>query len=123
MSDQTTPPPDQNNGKNSIPEWLEEFEELANRELGEGSSCAQVHPIIERWFMNLMDGEPPESRASVMQAMSCLATEVLYSSPDDLIESLLEDVDEDMLAIWVEHILLVGRAFEIALRNGDLDDL
>jgi hypothetical protein len=38
-------------------------------------------------------------------------------------DSLLEYVDEDELAAWVEHVLLVGRAFEISLRKGDLDDL
>ncbi|MBI5666951.1 MAG: hypothetical protein HZC41_03015 [Chloroflexi bacterium] len=105
------------------PKWLDEFEDLANRELDEGSSCEQIHPIIERWFQRLMEGEPPQSRDSVMQAMACLSTEVLYNSPDDLIESLMANMSEDDLATWIEHILLVGRAFEIALRNGELDDL
>ncbi|NWG16692.1 MAG: hypothetical protein HXY41_08660 [Chloroflexi bacterium] len=105
------------------PQWLDEFEDLANRELEEGSSCEQVHPIVERWFQNLMEGEPPESRDSVMQAMACLSTEILYNSPDEFAERLLEHMSEDDLAMWIEHILLVGRAFEIALRNGDLDDL
>jgi hypothetical protein len=40
-----------------------------------------------------------------------------------LIDTLLERVDEDEVALWIEQILLVGRAFEIALRRGDLDDL
>ncbi|HEX2907713.1 MAG TPA: hypothetical protein VHO69_12670 [Phototrophicaceae bacterium] len=105
------------------PQWLDEFEELANRQLDEGSSCEQVHPIIERWFERLMEGDPPESRDSIMQAMACLSTEVLYNAPDDLLESLLGNVNEDDLANWVEQILLIGRAFEISLRKGDLDDL
>ncbi|MEZ4671767.1 MAG: hypothetical protein R3E39_28010 [Anaerolineae bacterium] len=61
-NDQSSPPDD--------PRWLDEFEELANRQLEDGSSCDQVHPIIERWFANLMQGEPPTSRASIQQAMS-----------------------------------------------------
>ncbi len=105
------------------PKWLDEFEDLANRELEDGSSCEQVHPVVERWFQQLMEGEPPESRDSVMQAMACLSTEILYNSPDNLVEGLAEHMSEDDLATWIEHILLIGRAFEIALRNGDLDDL
>lgn len=105
------------------PEWLRAFEELANSQLGEGSSCEQVHPIVARWFDQLMDSDPPASRDSVLQAMSCLATEVLYSSPDDVMNPLLEQVEEDDVALWIEQILLIGRAFEIALRNGELDDL
>lgn len=103
--------------------WWDEFEDLANRELEEGSSCEQIHPIIERWFHQLMEGEPPQSRDSVMQAMACLSTEILYNAPEELVEPLAEHIGEDELAMWVEHILLIGRAFEIALRSGDLDDL
>ena len=105
------------------PEWLRQIEELANAQLGSGSSCEQVHPIVARWFEELMDSDPPESRDSVVQATSCLATEVLLSSPEEIIGPLLEASDEDEVALWIEQILLVGRAFEIALRNGDLDDL
>lgn len=112
-----TPSPD------DYPEWLRAIEDLANSQLGEGSSCEQVHPIVARWFDKLMDSDPPASRDSVMQAVSCLATEVLYSSPDDVTNSLLEQVEEDDVALWIEQILLIGRAFEIALRNGELDDL
>jgi hypothetical protein len=113
---------DQSSGHND-PKWLDEFEELANDQLEDGSACEQVHPIIERWFHKLMETEPPESRPSVAQAMACLSTEVLFNSPDELVDTLLEHMEEDDLAIWIEHILLVGRAFEIALRKGDLDDL
>ena len=105
------------------PEWLKRIEEFANAQLGTGSSCEQVHPIVARWFEKLMDNDPPESRDSVVQAISCLATEVMFNSPDNLIDPLLEHVDEDEVALWIEQILLVGRAFEIALRSGDLDDL
>lgn len=108
---------------NDRPDWLNPFEDMANEQLGEGSSCEQVHPIMERWFTKLMDGAPPESRDAVMQANSCLATEILYSSPEHLIEPMLAHVSEDEIAIWIEQILLVGRAFEIALREGELDDL
>ena len=105
------------------PNWLDEFEDLANQQLDYGSSCEQVHPIVERWFQKLMENDPPESRASVEQAMSCLSTEVLNGLPDDVIEPLLDHMTEDDLATWVQHILLIGRAFESALHNGELDDL
>lgn len=109
--------------QNDQPDWLSPFEDMANERLGEGSSCEQIHPVIERWFSKLMDGEPPASRDSVIQATSCLATEVLFSSPEHLIEPLLEYASEDEIAVWIEQILMVGRAFEIALQNRDLDDL
>jgi len=105
------------------PDWLDEFRELANRELAEGSSCEQVHPVVERWYRNLMQNEPPPSRDSVLQAMACLSTEILYDAPDDVLDAVLEHVDEEALAGWIEYVLMVGRAFEISLRNGDLDDL
>jgi hypothetical protein len=105
------------------PKWLNEFEDLANRELEEGSSCEQVHPIVETWFQNLMEKDPPASRDSIMQAMACLSTELMYSAPEDIVEAVLQQVDEDALAGWIEYVLMVGRAFEIALRNGELDDL
>jgi hypothetical protein len=105
------------------PDWLREFEELANRKLDHGSSCDQIHPLVERWFSRLMEGEPPDSRSSVAQAMACLSTEILHHTPEDILDPLLEHMSEDDLALWVEHILLVGRAFEIALKSGDLDDL
>ncbi|MBL8119978.1 MAG: hypothetical protein JNJ78_20775 [Anaerolineae bacterium] len=115
MSDQSSPPED--------PRWLDEFEELANRELKDGSSCEQVHPIVERWFEKLMQGDPPNSRDSVQQAMACLATEIIYNTPEDITEPLLEKIGEDELAVFIEHVLLIGRAFEKALDNGELDDL
>ena len=105
------------------PKWLDEFEDLANRELDEGPSCEQIHPIIERWFQQLMEHDPPQSRDSVDQAMACLSTEVLYSIPDDLLKALAQHLSEEDIATWIEHTLLIGRAFEIALRSGELDDL
>jgi hypothetical protein len=115
MSEQPIPP--------NEPEWLDEFQELANDQLDDGSSCEQIHPIVERWFSELIQGDPPPSRDSVMQAMACLATEILNSSPEYLVESVVDEVGEDELAVWIEQILLIGRAFEIALRKGELDDL
>lgn len=105
------------------PEWLDQFEDLANRQLAEGPSCEQVHPIIAEWFYNLMENEPPVSRDSVEQATACLASEVMASTPDHLLEPMLQVIDEDELALWIEQILLVGRAMEMSLRNGELDDL
>lgn len=105
------------------PNWLDEFEELANRELSEGPSCEQVHPVVERWYRGLMQHEPPASRDSVLQAMACLSTEILYDSPDDVLESVLQNIDEEALSGWIEYVLMVGRAFEASLRNGELDDL
>jgi hypothetical protein len=105
------------------PDWLDDFEELANRELADGSSCEQVHPVVERWYQRLMEQEPPPSRDSVLQAMACLSTEILYDAPDDVLEEVLKHLDEDVLVGWIEYILMIGRAFEIALHSGDLDDL
>ncbi|MCB9454504.1 MAG: hypothetical protein H6671_00795 [Anaerolineaceae bacterium] len=105
------------------PKWLDEFEQLANEQLGHGSSCEQVHPIVEQWFNQLMNEDPPESRDSVAQAMACLSTEILYTTPQQLRDILMQHITEDDLALWIEHVLLVGRAFEIALNDGKLDDL
>ncbi|KXK21654.1 MAG: hypothetical protein UZ15_CFX003001384 [Chloroflexi bacterium OLB15] len=105
------------------PEWLDEFRDLANRELQDGSSCEQVHPIVESWYHRMLQQPPPPSRDSVLQAMACLATEVLHSAPEDMVDEILANVDEDTLASWIEYVLMVGRAFESALRKGELDDL
>jgi hypothetical protein len=82
-----------------------------------------VHPIVERWYRHLMEHEPPDSRESIMQAMACLSTEILYDTPDAVLKEVLNHVDEDTLANWIEYVLMIGRAFERGLRNGDLDDL
>lgn len=105
------------------PDWLRPIEDLANEQLGHGSACDQVHPIVARWFEQLMQGDPPLSRDAVQQAVSCLATEVYYSTPEEVAEGLENTLDEDDVILWVEQILLIGRAFECALRRGELDDL
>jgi hypothetical protein len=105
------------------PDWLHEFEDLANRELEAGASCEQVHPIVKNWFEKLLQQDPPASRDSVMQAMACLSTEVMNTIPDDLFDSMMEFFSEDELGGWIEYVLMVGRAFEISLRGGELDDL
>ncbi len=105
------------------PDWLRSIEDLANEQLGDGSACEQVHPIVVRWFEKLMQGEPPLSRDAVQQAVSCLATEVYYSTPVEVAEALENTLEEEDVILWVEQILLIGRAFEGALRRGELDDL
>ena len=105
------------------PEWLEEFPQLADRELGAGSSCEQVHPIVQRWYQELLESEPPASRDSVLQAMACLSREILAEAPPAFFDRETGQMDDDQLAGWVEYILMVGRAFEIALHSGALDDL
>ncbi|PJF41276.1 MAG: hypothetical protein D6737_05130 [Chloroflexi bacterium] len=114
--------PLQSSDSSEDPKWLIEFESLANEQLGHGSSCEQIHPIIERWYNNLLEDEPPATRDSVWQAMACLATELLLDAPEEITDVLI-DADDDVVALWIEHILLVGRALEIGLQKGDLDDL
>jgi hypothetical protein len=112
------------------PKWLEEIQDLANEVLGSaenGSACEQVHPIIARWYdetLMKMEEEPLEDRSAVWQAVSCLATEIMMDAEfDESLEPLFETIDEDMLGMWIEQILLIGRAMEASLRDGDLDDL
>ncbi|MBN1202105.1 MAG: hypothetical protein JXJ20_09640 [Anaerolineae bacterium] len=104
------------------PDWLEEFEDLANKQLPEGSSCAQVHPLIAAWYEEVMNDDPPKSRDSVWQAMHCLTTEVLNDVPVEIVDALSGEIS-DQVADWVTELLLVGRAFQIALDSGRLDDL
>ncbi len=109
---------------NPRPDWLDEFEDLANQELDEGSACVQVHPIVEAWYTALMNDEPPASRDSVLQAIACLSTEVITDIPDGLLAAIeLTDDSQEELILWVQEILMVGRAFQIALDKGQLDDL
>jgi hypothetical protein len=106
------------------PEWLEEFQVLADEKLGYGSACEQVHPIVEKWLDDLLAGDPPDSRDSVWQAMSCLTTEVIYkTTPDDILDVLQEHFEETEVASWLEGVILIGRAFQMALDSGRLDDL
>lgn len=106
------------------PDWLDEFEDMANEHLTEGSACKQIHPIVEQWYDELMDGEPPVSRDSVLQAIACLSTEIIFDMPDELLDAFtIGDGDDNELALWVQEILMIGRAFQIALNQGELDDL
>lgn len=114
MSDQQTP---------QDPDWLDEFEDLANEELVDGSACDQIHPIIATWYEEVMTGDPPASRDAVWQAMQCLTTEALEDIPQELAAALAEHDLNDVLEEWVTELLLVGRAFQMALDNGRLDDL
>ena len=105
-------------------DWLDEFETMANDALTEGSACAQVHPIVERWLDDLLEGDPPTSRDSVWQAMSCLTTEIIYKlTPENILDVLEENFEEDEIAMWLESVVLIGRAFQQALDQGELDDL
>ncbi len=117
MSDAAHPPDDR--GTN----WWDEFEDLADRQLEAGASCEQVHPVVERWFEQLMAHDPPVSRPSVEQALACLTTEILNSAPDEIFQQLMEAMTEDELAGFVEQVLRIGQAFERSLHNGELDDL
>lgn len=117
MDNETQPPEDRK------PQWWDEFEELADQELEAGASCEQVHPIISRWFEQLLTAEPLASRPSIDQAAACLTTEILNSAPEEMIDQLLQIVDEDEVAQFIEQVLYIGRAFERALHNGELDDL
>jgi hypothetical protein len=131
MSSQHIPPNSHNdNQPQQDPKWLEEIQHLADEILGasdNGSACDQVHPIVARWYDEMlehMEDEAVEDRPSVWQAVSCLATEIMLDAEmDEGLAPLLETVDEDMLGMWIEHILMVGRSLEADLRDGKLDDL
>lgn len=114
------------NDSSELPEleWLEEFQIMADEQLNEGSACAQVHPIVEKWLEELLEGEPPEARDAVWQAMACLTTEVLIkATPEHVLDVLEAHFNEEEIAAWLEGVLLIGRAFQIALDSGRLDDL
>lgn len=115
-----------NNDDEQRPHWLDEFEDMANEDLTEGSACAQIHPIVENWYDDLMEKEPPASRDAVLQAIACLSSELLFDMPDELFNAFhaTDEADNsEELALWVQEILMIGRAFQIALDKGDLDDL
>jgi hypothetical protein len=108
------------------PEWLNDIEDYADSQLAnldDGAACEQVHPFVERWYKKLMDEEPPASRDAVLQAMACLSSELMNSIPEDIFASLMEVLDEDEIAGWIEYVLMVGRAFEVSLKKGEFDDL
>jgi hypothetical protein len=106
------------------PKWLDEFENLANSQLASGSACSQIHPIVERWYQKLQTQDRPPSRDSVMQAISCLSTELIEEMPSEIFEAVSNnDLAYDQIAIWIQQILMVGRAFQLSLDRGELDDL
>jgi hypothetical protein len=104
-------------------EWLDEFEQLANEQLDQGSACEQVHPIVENWLNDWLDSDFPEPRSSVSQALACLASEMLDNAPESILDTLLEHCDEDEVFAWVQGVLLTGQAFQKGLDDGLLDDL
>jgi hypothetical protein len=108
---------------NWLDDWFEEFSRMADRRLGEGSSCAQIHPVIERWFLGWLQKDMGPMRGSVAQALACLSTEVLNIAPKPVLDALLEHCDEDEVARWIQHVLATGKAFQAALDSGELDDL
>ena len=127
-NNQQSSPNDQNSSED--PQWLDEIQDLANEVLGapeNGSACDQVHPVIAKWYddaLDRMEAEAIEDRPAVWQAVSCLATELMLEAEvDETLAPMFDAVDEDMLGMWIEHILMVGRAMEASLRDGDLDDL
>lgn len=106
------------------PEWLEEFQLLADEQLGEGSACDQVHPIVEQWLAELLENDPPASRDAVLQAMACLTSEIIFKvTPDNILDILQEHLEEEEVSTWLESVVLIGRAFQMALDSGRLDDL
>ena len=109
--------------ENSDLNWLNEFEQMADDKLGDGSACEQVHPIVERWLQEWLDSDVPAPRSSVSQALACLATEIINNTPEHILDVLMEHCEEDDIFQWVQSILITGQAFESALNNGRLDDL
>jgi len=109
--------------KNERPTWLDEFETLADSELGEGSACQQVHPIVEAWHQEWLNSEIEEPRDAVSQAVACLAAEVLSSAPDVILNALIDYGGEEEVYQWIQGILITGQAFQSALDSGRLDDL
>lgn len=117
-------PQQSDHGSAREPNWLHDLEEYANQNLEEGSSCEQIHPIMQQWHDHFLECDPPaDDRDSVCQAMSCLTTEIMHTIPDGMLHVLTDLFEEDDLAAWVQYVLTVGRAFERGLHNGELDDL
>lgn len=115
-----TPEPDDELWQNR---WFDEFSDMADKQLGDGSACEQIHPIVEEWFVEWLNNETPPPRSSVMQALACLSTEVLNITPQPILDALTEHCDEDEVAEWIQNILATGQAFQTALDSGRLDDL
>lgn len=110
--------------KRKRPEWLEPFEAMANEQLDSGSACHQVHPIVENWYLKMMTHEPPASRDSVLQAIACLSTELINDMPDEVFETLFDEgINYEDVVLWIQEVLMIGRAFQVALDAGEFDDL
>lgn len=111
--------------EHNTPNWLEEFEQLAEEVLGEQeiSPCHQIHPVVSEWYDETYLDEGLDLRPSVMQALACLVTEVMADMPEEIFTVLSQNLDEEEVAVWLHEVLLVGRAFEQALNSGRLDDL
>ncbi len=103
--------------------WLSEFEEMADEQLGMGSACEQVHPIVEKWLEEWLSSDAPAPRSSVSQALACLSTEIISNTPETILNVLMEHCDEEEVSQWVQGILMTGQAFQEALSSGRLDDL
>ncbi|MGV2438004.1 MAG UNVERIFIED_CONTAM: hypothetical protein LVT10_26565 [Anaerolineae bacterium] len=121
MSDHShTPLPDD-------PDWMETLDDYANDQLSDlemDTSCDQIHPIIANWYRETLEQAPPPASSAVWQAVACLTTEIIQGMQED--EELAGVMNEESiapLALWIEDIITLGRAFEIALRTGRLDDL
>ncbi|MEO0562094.1 MAG: hypothetical protein AAF125_08270 [Chloroflexota bacterium] len=127
MSNIPTPPDENPQEQPQTPKWMDELQDHADHVLGDldmESACDQVHPIIASWYDDELEREPPDSRPAVWQAVACLATEIIMDAEqDDVLGPLVAELDEDAISMWVEHILVVGRAMQISLDNGELDDL
>ena len=117
------PTPQSMNPNDDELHWLDEFEQMADDELGEGSACEQVHPIVERWLNEWLESDILEPRSSVSQALACLATEIISNAPESIVNVLMEHCEEDEVFQWIQGILITGQAFQEALDNGQLDDL
>lgn len=108
-------------------DWMGNLDDYANDQLSDlemNTSCEQIHPIITDWYRATLEQAPPAASSAVWQAVSCLATEIIQDMQED--EELAGVIDEDAiepLALWIEDILTLGRALEVALRSGKLDDL
>ena len=103
--------------------WLNEFEQMAEDELGEGSACDQIHPIVEKWLREWLESDIPTPRSSVSQAVACLATEIINNTPENILNALMEHCEEEEVLQWIQGVLVTGQAFQEALNNGRLDDL
>lgn len=109
------------------PDWMGSLDDYANDQLSDleaNTSCEQIHPIIADWYRETLEKAPPAASSAVWQALSCLATEIIQDmQEDEELEGVIDLDTIEPLSLWIEDILTLGRALEVALRNGRLDDL